>query len=363
MNLSRFFTLAEMCHSNTAVAERIPNLPGDADRAHLAALCTQVLDPLREAVGQSIRVNSGYRGPALNARLRGATSSQHLKGQAADIQTAAVSVLELFKMVIRLGLPFDQVIFEAKNATSKWVHVSHNPAGNRGEIRVAEFDANGKPVRYPQVTAEQALALVDRVTRSSRPGQWPDYHETSDEPEHEGLLAGKPAPAPAPAPSAQTAPVKVVAAKKRLATTVAAKQTPAAKPPVAKPATRGAAVKTSAAKQAPVKQTPVKKAAVKAAPPTKAAARKLTGRAAPASKAAAAKAPAKKVSAKKAAVNKAAVNKAPVKKAVAQKVPAKKAVAGPLPAEAAAGKNAPAKKAPAKKAPAKKAPAKRNVGR
>lgn len=137
MNLSRHFTLAELSNSNTAVAERIPNLPGDAEGAQLAALCTQVLDPLREAVGQAVRVTSGYRGPALNARIRGSSTSQHLKGQAADIQAAAVSVLELFKMVIRLGLPFDQVIFEAKNATTKWVHVSHNPAGNRGEIRVA----------------------------------------------------------------------------------------------------------------------------------------------------------------------------------------------------------------------------------
>ncbi len=185
MNLSRHFTLAEMSHSSTAVAERIPNLPGDAERAHLAALCTQVLDPLREAVGQAIRVTSGYRGPALNARIRGASTSQHLLGQAADIQTAALPVLELFKMVIRLGLPFDQVIFEAKNASTKWVHVSHNLAGNRGEIRVAEFDAGGRAVRYPQLSAEQALALVDRVTRSSRPGGWPGYEETSDEPEHE----------------------------------------------------------------------------------------------------------------------------------------------------------------------------------
>ncbi len=324
MNLSRFFSLAEMCHSNTAVAERIPNLPGDGERGQLTALCTQVLDPLREAVGQTVRVNSGYRGPALNARLRGSTTSQHMKGQAADIQTAAVSVLELFKMVIRLGLPFDQVIFEAKNATSKWVHVSHNPAGNRGEIRVAEFDASGKPVRYPQVSAEQALAMVDRVTRSSRPGQWPDYHETSDEPEHAAMPAAAvpagPAPVPAPpaAPPATTAPVKKVPAKK----------SPAEKAP---------------AKKAPAKKAPAKTAAKKTATAKKALARKLTADKLPLSKAAAKVASAKS---------------APSKKAPAKKVPAKKA-----PAKQAPAKQAPMKGLATKKAPGKKAATKRSAGR
>ena len=309
MNLSRHFTLAEMSHSNTAVAERIPNLPGDAERAQLAALCTQVLDPLREAVGQAIRVNSGYRGPALNARIRGSSTSQHMKGQAADIQTAAVSVLELFKMVIRLGLPYDQVIFEAKNATTKWVHVSHNPAGNRGEIRVAEFDANGRPVRYPRVSAEQALAMVDRVTRSARPGAWPDYVETGDEPENDSPLPAAAAPAPAAVPAPAAAPLGQAAGSVVAAKSAAVKKPVVKKAAAKQPAAKKAAVKKTAAKPAAVKQPAAQKAAVK--------------------KPVAAK-PAAKPAAKKAAVKKTAAKAAPkktaAKKAVAKKVVAKTAV-------------------------------------
>lgn len=186
MTLSRFFTLAELTHSDTAVAEGIPNQPGATETANLAALCQAVLDPLRQAVGQPVKVNSGYRGPQLNRRIGGAADSQHLRGQAADIQSAAMSVLELFKTVIRLGLPFDQLIYEARSATSKWVHVSHDVARTRGEVRIAEFDANGKPVRYPVVTREQALAMTERVTRSKAAHEM-TYTEHGDEPAQEPI--------------------------------------------------------------------------------------------------------------------------------------------------------------------------------
>ena len=112
MNLSRFFTLEEMTFSNTARAEGIPNQPGAVEIESLRALCGAVLDPLREALGRPVKVNSGYRGPALNRRLKGVAKSQHLTGQAADIQSPGMAVVELFKLVIKLKLPFDQVIFE-----------------------------------------------------------------------------------------------------------------------------------------------------------------------------------------------------------------------------------------------------------
>ena len=205
MALSRFFTLVELSHSDTAVAEGINNQPGAVETANLQALCTAVLDPLREAVAAPIKVNSGYRGPVLNRRIGGAADSQHLRGQAADIQTGAMTVLELFKTVIRMGLPFDQIIYEARNATSKWVHVSHDTARRRGEIRVAEFDASGKPVRYPVVTAEQALAMTETVSRS-RAAAVLEYSELGDE------------------PAAPRAPAKKTVAKKAAAKKAVAKK-------------------------------------------------------------------------------------------------------------------------------------------
>src|SRR5262245_45771783 len=184
MQLSRFFSLAEMTSSDTAARENIPNQPAGQEGDHLRALCTVVLDPLREAVGIPIKVNSGYRSPALNTRIGGATGSQHVEGKAADIQAPGLSVLELFKTVVRSGLPFDQVIYEAQSRAAKWVHVSHDPTRARGEIRVAEFGPDGRPRAYPVFTAEAALAMTEPATRS-RAAPALEYVELGDEPDFE----------------------------------------------------------------------------------------------------------------------------------------------------------------------------------
>ncbi len=184
MQLSKFFTLAELTHSDTATRHGIANLPDEPALQHLKTLCALVLDPLREAVQSSVKVSSGYRGPALNARIGGAKKSQHMEGKAADIQSSRVSVLDLFKTVVRLKLPFDQVIFEAKNRNTKWVHVSHDPARARGEILVAQFSADGRSVRYRSISAREALDLADPIP-ATRSGAMIElaFEELADEPE------------------------------------------------------------------------------------------------------------------------------------------------------------------------------------
>jgi len=183
---SRFFTLDELSRSETAARLGIDNRPDAAASDNLQKLCAAVLDPLRETIGRAIKVNSGYRGPVLNARIGGAAASQHLTGQAADIQSPGMAVLDLFKAVIHAGLPFDQLIYEARDASSKWVHVSHAASGNRGEIRVAEFDARGRPMRYPLVTRQQALAMTEPATRSAFAAE-PGHVEVGDEPEPDAV--------------------------------------------------------------------------------------------------------------------------------------------------------------------------------
>jgi len=272
MNLSRFFTLDEMTFSNTAKAAGIDNTPTAAEIESLRVLCIAVLDPLREALGSSIKVNSGYRGPALNARLKGATKSQHLIGQAADIQAPGMTVVDLFKKVIRLGLPYDQIIYEV-NGSSKWVHVSHAPGANKGVIMLGKFDAAGR-VTYPRLTAEQALALPgEPVTRSAGGAALPGYIEGADEPEGDGSKApagaavkktpAKKAVAKKAAdkkPVAKKPPARKVVAKKAVAKKVAVKKTAAKKAVV-----RKVVAKKVAAKKPSVKKAPVKKPARKAA--------------------------------------------------------------------------------------------------
>lgn len=213
MDLSKFFTLEELTRSDTAEREGIPNDPDPGALEHLRALCATLLDPLREAIGRPIRVNSGYRGPALNARIGGAKKSQHLEGKAADIQSPGMSVLDLFKTIIRLNLPFDQLIYEAQSRTVKWVHISFDPARDRRQIMTAEFGPNGKVLRYPVISAQDALALSDPPTRAPMPAVW-GYSELADEPAQLGertiekKATRKSAKTTAPKPRAKRARVR-----------------------------------------------------------------------------------------------------------------------------------------------------------
>ena len=312
MELSRYFSLAEMTRSQTAERHGIANQPDASQVEHLRRLCQAVLDPLREAVGGPISVTSGYRGPALNARIGGSPTSQHSLGQAADLQAAGMSVLELFKTVIRRGLPFDQLIYEARSATSKWVHVSHRAGANRGQIRVARFDASGRAVAYPPVGADEALAMAERVTRSTR-GRAPGYEELPDEPVGE---VGEAAAAPAPGAAARR---RSAATPTAAATESAAKRVATKSAAAEKPVGKAAAAKKSAPRSAAATKAAPKKAAPKKAAPKKAAPKKVAAKKAAPKKAAAKKAAAKKAAATKAATKRVAPKKAPASKSAVKK--------------------------------------------
>lgn len=83
----KYFTIAELTKSLTAIRRNIDNTPSEEIRRSLTALVDNILDPLREAYGKPIIVTSGYRCDKLNKAVKGAASSQHVKGEAADIRT------------------------------------------------------------------------------------------------------------------------------------------------------------------------------------------------------------------------------------------------------------------------------------
>lgn len=129
----KYFTMEELCDSVTAKKKGIANIPDDTQKANLEALVDAVLDPLREEYGKPIYVNSGFRSEALNEAIRGASNSQHLKGEAADLSTGTKSGNKvLFEFIQELKLPFDQFIDEAGFG---WIHVSHKRTGrNRKQV-------------------------------------------------------------------------------------------------------------------------------------------------------------------------------------------------------------------------------------
>lgn len=137
MNLSPNFTLAELTRSDIALRKGLDNTPDDLAVKRLKALCTNILEPLREKFG-AIRVNNGYRSPAVNEAIGGAKASQHMKGEAADIEAVDPKVTNAdLAFWIAKELPFDQVILECYtpgDPRSGWVHVSYVPVGRREQL-------------------------------------------------------------------------------------------------------------------------------------------------------------------------------------------------------------------------------------
>lgn len=130
----KHFTIHELTNSPTAKRKGIDNTPDEKIVANLTALVDNVLDPLREAYGKPIIVSSGYRCAKLNRVVGGAAKSQHIKGQAADIRSVSDLPQDnkvLFNLIVKLGLPFDQLIDEHGY---NWVHVSYSTTGNRMQV-------------------------------------------------------------------------------------------------------------------------------------------------------------------------------------------------------------------------------------
>lgn len=132
----KHFTISELCASDTARARGIDNTPPSGVVVALTALIEKLLDPIREAWGGPIAMNSGYRSPALNRAVGGAATSQHLRGEAADITVGTPAQNKrLFDRIVELqevgALEFDQLIDESGY---RWLHISYRTGKNRNQI-------------------------------------------------------------------------------------------------------------------------------------------------------------------------------------------------------------------------------------
>ena len=137
--ISRNFTLEEFTASATAKAKGISNNPGQTDVVNLCALVHNVLQPLREAMGHPIKIGSGFRSLALNRAVGGVSTSQHMRGEAADLCIDGdVAKGKRWFEYIRDHLEFDQLIWEKNPRTGNyWVHVSYRADG-KNRMRVID---------------------------------------------------------------------------------------------------------------------------------------------------------------------------------------------------------------------------------
>lgn len=131
--ISKNFSYKEFEESETAVKYGIQNVITSFEvRDNIKALVDDVLQPLRDEWGDVLKVNSGYRCRELNTKVGGVPTSQHVKGEAADIAVRVPYLLA--KMACEMKLPYDQMILYPT-----FVHFSHRKEGfNRRQILYAK---------------------------------------------------------------------------------------------------------------------------------------------------------------------------------------------------------------------------------
>lgn len=127
--MSKYFSILEFTRSSTAAERGVDNTPPPDVTGKLQRLIDNLLDPVRERWGRPITVNSGYRSPKLNKAVGGVPTSQHCKGEAADITAGSPEKnRELFEMIRNSSLQFDQLIDESHFT---WVQIPYSTSNRR----------------------------------------------------------------------------------------------------------------------------------------------------------------------------------------------------------------------------------------
>jgi zinc D-Ala-D-Ala carboxypeptidase len=125
-NISKHVSYKEGVRSNTALRLDIENVPNDEQLKNMGVVASEVFEPLREWVGGPIKINSFFRCYKLNKAISGSKTSQHMSGQAMDIDDTFgwKTNTEMFNYV-KDNLDFDQMIWEfGDDDNPDWVHVS-----------------------------------------------------------------------------------------------------------------------------------------------------------------------------------------------------------------------------------------------
>ena len=139
--ISDHISYKEGVHSNTALRLNLDNNPNAEQLKCMHSIAEYLFEPLREWVGGPIKINSFFRGEPVNTAIGGSTRSQHMKGQALDLDDTFghKTNAEMFHY-IKDNLNFDQLIWEfGDDNNPNWIHVSYvTHRENRKKLTLAK---------------------------------------------------------------------------------------------------------------------------------------------------------------------------------------------------------------------------------
>jgi len=144
--ISKHISYHEGTYSRTGERRDLDNTPNEDQLKCMKEVAENLFEPLREWVGGGIKINSFFRGEPVNTAIGGSRKSQHMKGQAIDIDdTFGHKTNAEMYYYIKENLDFDQMIWEfGTDKNPNWLHiswVSHRP--NRKKLTIAK-KVNGR---------------------------------------------------------------------------------------------------------------------------------------------------------------------------------------------------------------------------
>ena len=144
--ISKHVSWHEGTYSRTGDRRGLDNTPNESQLKCMKDIAKGLFEPLREWVGGPIKINSFFRGEPVNTAIGGSKYSQHMKGQAIDIDdTFGHKTNAEMYHYIKDNLDFDQLIWEfGDDKNPNWIHVSYvTHRENRKKLTIAK-KINGK---------------------------------------------------------------------------------------------------------------------------------------------------------------------------------------------------------------------------
>jgi len=144
--ISKHVSWHEGTYSRTGERRGLDNTPDEEQVKRMKEVAENLFEPLREWVGGPIKINSFFRGEPVNTAIGGSTRSQHMKGQAIDIDdTFGHKTNAEMYHYIKDNLDFDQMIWEfGTDENPNWVHISYvSKEENRNRCLLA-YKKNGR---------------------------------------------------------------------------------------------------------------------------------------------------------------------------------------------------------------------------
>ena len=125
------------------------------------------LQTLRDQTGGALNVNSGYRSPAYNGSVGGATYSRHMYGDAADMYSSVVSLNSMKTRCNNLGA--DYVGMYSSHIHCDWRYSTKDPAfyGAASQMNVMAPNGQDSPfeaqVREARINAAMTIPLHSAI--------------------------------------------------------------------------------------------------------------------------------------------------------------------------------------------------------